>query len=206
MTRVNRANLVARSTRRLASLCLIAVLGCSTTPIRLPEPVAKASLRHPPAGSVLGTKGLYGGFAWRGIPYAAPPIGSRRFRAPVPAATWQGVREAIAFGSICPQYASSTNGDGSVSEGELVGNEDCLFLNVYAPEQVRAIATPDQSGLPVMLWFHGGGNTSGTASFYNGSRLASENQVIVVTLNYRLGFLGWFRHRSLRRGADSIEA
>ncbi len=90
--------------------------------------------------------------------------------------------------------------------GELVGNEDCLFLNVHAPEQARAIATPDQSGLPVMLWFHGGGNTSGTASFYNGSRLASENQVIVVTLNYRLGFLGWFRHRSLRRGADSIEA
>lgn len=196
MIRVNRSSLAKRSADRLASrvlalLCLAAAaFGCRTTPTPVFEPAAPTSLRHPPAGSVIGTRGLYGGFVWRGIPYAQPPVGQRRFRAPIPALRWPGVREAVAFGSSCPQYASSTNGDDLDSQGGIVGNEDCLFLNVYAPEQGSPAVSPGENDLPVMLWIHGGGNTSGTSSFYDGSRLASEQQVVVVTINYRLGFLG----------------
>lgn len=198
----------------LAMLALGGVLGCSTTSMRILEPAVSASLRHPAAGSVVGTKGLYGGFVWRGIPYATPPVGPRRFRKPIPAMSWQGVREAVDFGPACPQYASSTNSADSVSRGEIIGSEDCLTLNVYAPDGALSyapdLALPNSAGaaigLPVMVWIHGGGNTSGTTSFYDGSRLASEQNRIVVTINYRLGFLGWFRHRALREDADPIEA
>jgi para-nitrobenzyl esterase len=208
MNRAKRSNAQKRGPQRLvfhilALACLSGAMGCSTTPL---DRGASDSLRHPPSGSVIGTRGLYGGFAWRGIPYAQPPIGEGRFRAPRPLPTWQGVREATAFGSSCPQYASSTNIDTPISKGNLVGNEDCLFLNVYAPERIAGTAATPASELPVMVWIHGGGNTSGTASFYNGTRLASEHQVVVVTINYRLGFLGWFRHRALRNGADPIDA
>jgi para-nitrobenzyl esterase len=211
MMRATRANALERNPRRFGSrvlvvVCLGVLIGCVTPPIEILDRTAPASLRHPPAGSVIGTKGLYGGFSWLGIPYAQPPVGPRRFRAPLPAPSWQGVREAVAFGSTCPQYASSTNSDASVSRGEIVGNEDCLFLNVYAPDRSVQGAATDESELPVMVWIHGGGNTSGTSSFYNGTRLASEHQVVVVTINYRLGFLGWFRHRSLRNAADPIDA
>lgn len=197
-----------------AALCLCSALSCTTSRATTPPATGKlalpASLRHPPAGSVVGTKGLHGGYAWRGIPYAAPPVGESRFRAPSPVARWQGTREALAFGASCPQFATSMGGDTTVPEGELAGHEDCLFLNVYAPERAPS-ATPrdptrDPEKLPVMFWIHGGGNVSGTSSFYDGSRLASEQQVVVVTLNYRLGFLGWFRHRALRAGASAIDA
>ena len=72
----------------------------------------------------------------------------------------------------------------------MSGSEDCLYLNVYAPANAR--------GLPVMLWIHGGGNTIGASSFYDGSHLATRGELVVVTINYRLGPLGWFRHASLR--------
>jgi para-nitrobenzyl esterase len=215
MIRVNRAAqllaLAHASTSRFAARCaavfaLVSAVGCSTTPVQVDESIIDASLRHPRAGRVIGTKGLYGGLVWRGIPYAEPPVGERRFRAPIPAPHWQGVRQAVEFGASCPQYASSTNSDTSVSRGTIIGSEDCLYLNVYAPERAAPATATSSGALPVMVWIHGGGNTSGTASFYNGSRLAAEHDRIVVTLNYRLGFLGWFRHRALRGDADSIEA
>jgi para-nitrobenzyl esterase len=174
-------------------------LACASPP-RAPEPVAAPdSLRHPPAGDLVGTKGLYGGRAWLGIRYAAPPVGANRFRAPQPVEPWKGTFDARAFGASCPQYASPLGGDATAPPGSLVGSEDCLFLNVYAPESAAAAR-------PVMFWIHGGGNTAGTASFYDGSRLAAEQNVVVVTVNYRLGFLGWFRHRALRQGASAVDA
>ena len=191
---------------------LLASLGCSGTRLspgassRLVGSAISESLRHPPAGDVIGSVGLYGGFAWRGIPYARPPIGERRFRAPLPASRWDQTFEALRFASPCPQYASSTNTDAKFSKGDIIGNEDCLFLNVYAPKVSATAGASTQDRLPVMFWIHGGGNTSGTSSFYNGSRLADEHQVVVVTINYRLGFLGWFRHRALRAGADALDA
>jgi para-nitrobenzyl esterase len=82
--------------------------------------------------------------------------------------------------------------------GQIWGNEDCLFLNVYAPGDAQA-----GDALPVMVWIHGGGNSSGHSSFYDGAKLAQAESVVVVTLNYRLGPLGWFHHPAL--GGESAE-
>ncbi len=201
--------------RAISWLGLVLLLGVACAKPRSVEPsmAVAATLRHPPAGAVVGTKGLHGGYVWRGIPYAVPPVGGNRFRAPRPLAAWAGVLEALEFAPPCPQYASSVERAPGVRVGDLIGSEDCLYLNVYAPEEARvaaesAGASPSSraSGLPVMFWIHGGGNTSGSSSFYDGSRLASEEGVIVVTLDYRLGFLGWFRHHALRHDADPVEA
>jgi para-nitrobenzyl esterase len=135
---------------------------------------------------------------WLGLPYAAPPTGDRRWREPVPPAPWTGVREALAPGAPCVQYASPFGGIRTVPANTPVGDEDCLYLNVYAP---RA-ATPT-AFLPVMVWIHGGGNTVGAGTLYDGGELAATQNVVVVTLNYRLGPFGWFRHASLRSDATT---
>ena len=190
----------------IAALWLCAATGCVTAPVEVSQLPVPESLRHPAVGSVIGTKGLYGGFVWRGIPYAAPPAGDNRFRAPAAVTPWNGTREALRFGAMCPQRATPWGGDASAKTGSLVGSEDCLFLNVYAPEIVSRPSAQKSGDLPVMFWIHGGGNVTGSAAFYNGSRLASEQRVVVVTLNYRLGFLGWFRHQALRSGASPMDA
>ena len=109
-----------------------------------------------------------------GIPYAAPPTGPLRWKAPQPA-SWSGVLQAKTLPPICPQPAGPLGG-ASLSE-------DCLYLNVYAPSS-------GGSGLPVMVWIHGGAFKTGTGDTYNGSTLV-QSGVIVVTLNYRLGYLGF---------------
>ena len=129
-------------------------------------------------GLVRGTAGS--GFrSFLGIPFAAPPVGSLRFRAPQPAASWSGVRDATQFGSPCPQAAGvfAPNGQGST-------NEDCLFLNVF---------TPSHAGFarPVLFWIHGGGFVAGSASQYDASVLAAKSGAVVVTINYRLGPIGF---------------
>src|SRR5262249_40568563 len=162
-----------------------------------------ASLRTPPAGPVVGFVGEYGAHAWLGIPFAKPPVGELRWRAPEPLPAWQSTREALAFGSLCTQFASALGGDDSVAVRTPLGSEDCLFLNVYAPA-VEAAAVPKGSDrLPVMMWIHGGGNTIGSASFYDGGNLAAREKVVVVTVNYRLGPLGWFHHPALGAGASA---
>ncbi len=195
--------------RRLATdfglISLVLSLACSGGPERPAAAASPATLRKPPAGAVVGSEGHYGNHVWRGIPFAQPPVGKLRWRAPQALAAWDGSREALAFGSSCPQFASPIGGDDSADLGTPVGSEDCLFLNVYAP----ALA-PDQvpSGgkrLPVMFWIHGGGNTIGTSAFYNGGNLAASESVVVVTLNYRLGPFGWFRHPSLAPDATPAE-
>jgi para-nitrobenzyl esterase len=90
-----------------------------------------------------------------------------------------------------------------VRAGSLSGSEDCLFLNVYAPRMHAAAAA--QARLPVMMWIHGGGNTIGLSDFFDGGRLAQEQNLLVVTLNYRLGPLGWLRHAALREGSTPAE-
>jgi para-nitrobenzyl esterase len=124
-----------------------------------------------------------------GIPYAAPPVGPLRWRPPRAAASWTGVRDATQFGPHCPQPATPF-GQGSTSE-------DCLFLNVFTPSQFRA-ARPQQPGprYPVMVWIHGGALVSGESDDYIPANLVQDG-VTVVTINYRLGALGFLAHPAL---------
>jgi para-nitrobenzyl esterase len=153
-------------------------------------------------GEVVGYLAENGAHAWRGLPFAEPPVGDLRWRAPRPPAGWSGVREALASGSECVQFGGPLSDSGS---GKPTGDEDCLGLNVFAPamtpEQVARLDQP----LPVMVWIHGGGNTIGSATVYDGSVLAASQSVIVVTVNYRLGVFGWFSHPALHERDESAD-
>lgn len=120
---------------------------------------------------------------FRGIPYAEAPVGHRRFAAPVPRSPWTGELDATRFGAVSMQP------DSPMVLPDDVHSEDCLTLNVWAPSAAASSGAP---GLPVMVWFHGGGFTAGSSSFpwYDGAHLASRG-VVVVTVNYRLGPLGF---------------
>lgn len=147
-----------------------------------------ASLRVVSTGQIVGFQNGAGGHSWLGLPFAAPPVGDLRWRAPQPPLAWSGRREALAAGSPCIQYGSPLGGVGAA--GTRQGSEDCLFLNVYAPKMSAAEVAG--RSLPVMVWIHGGGNTVGHAAFYDGQVLAQRENVIVVMINYRLGPFGWF--------------
>jgi para-nitrobenzyl esterase len=163
-----------------------------------PEPeVDSSSLRSLPAGDVVGFTGRYGSHAWRGIPYAEPPVRELRWRAPRPAARWEGAREALATGTACSQFASVFAGEGRDATG-VIGSEDCLYLDVWAPSFAPDQVPSGEARLPVMFWIHGGGNSIGRAGFYDGGNLAATHDLVLVAINYRLGPFGWFRHESLR--------
>ena len=124
----------------------VLVLALAVLPVRGhadTAPVAEpASRRTTTAGDVVGFVGEYGSFVWLGIPYAAPPVGERRWRAPDAARAVGRATEALAAGSACPQLASALGGGHDVKRGEAVGSEDCLYLNVYAPRTARAGRRP----------------------------------------------------------------
>ena len=133
------------------------------------------------AGPVLGRCGE-GVQAFLGVPFAAPPVGPLRFRPPAPVSPWTSPRQAGEFAPACPhlQYFDPTE------HGAEVMDEDCLALNVWTPSAGR-------DRRPVMVWIHGGGNVGGSTrnSQYHGARLARRNDVVVVTVQYRLGVLGF---------------
>ncbi|XP_046736268.1 juvenile hormone esterase-like [Diprion similis] len=118
--------------------------------------------------------------AFKGVPYAEPPIGRLRFSDPVPSKPWSGIRDAAKYGAPCAQYDFITR--------KIIGSDDCLYLNVYVPSNEER----PQQGLPVMVWIHGGGfiNGSGDKFLYGPDYIIKKN-VIVVTVNYRLGVLGF---------------
>jgi para-nitrobenzyl esterase len=122
----------------------------------------------------------YAACAWKGIPYAAPPVGDLRLRAPEPPDPHKGVYDAYDVGPSCPQEETLTSGGESKSF-----SEDCLYLNIWRPAK--------SGKFPVMLWIHGGSFVAGTGSYdmYDGAHLAAEKDVVVVTINYRLGALGF---------------
>lgn len=126
---------------------------------------------------------------WCGIPYAAPPVGSLRWRAPQPVMPWQGVRPAETFSASSWQNSEYCQELGGGDPGRF--SEDCLYLNVWSPAERHEL-------LPVMVWLHGGGFTIGAGGLppYDGKALARRG-VVVVTLNYRLGHLGFFAHPAL---------
>ncbi|MBU3969807.1 MAG: carboxylesterase family protein, partial [Alphaproteobacteria bacterium] len=166
----------------LSSLLAAAVLMMS------PNPDQDAAVRVETAqGGIVGRR-ADGVASFKGLPYAAPPVGPLRWRPPQRPAAWTGERDAGQVGAICIQPPS--NGDPGV--GPLPMSEDCLTLNVWTPE------ARGTEPLPVMVWIHGGGynNGSGTAALYDGARLAKRG-VVVVTINYRLGRLGFFDHPAL---------
>ncbi|WP_299599295.1 carboxylesterase family protein [uncultured Microbulbifer sp.] len=123
-----------------------------------------------------------------GVPYALPPVGELRWHPPQPHPTWKQVRQATRYGMPAPQNPSPLF-DVSGPDGEAPDSEDCLYLNIYAP------VTPTRDQLPVMVWIHGGSFYlgSGCQALYNGRYLAETGRAIVVTLNYRLGALGFLR-------------
>jgi para-nitrobenzyl esterase len=174
----------------LASILAAAVL--MTNPASPSDPSPRATVEQ---GRLLGRQ-ADGVASFKAIPYAAPPVGPLRWRAPQPAAAWQGERDAGQVGAICIQPPS----EGDPGVGPLPMSEDCLTLNVWTP------AERGEEPLPVMVWIHGGGlnNGSGTAALYDGANLAKRG-VVVVTLNYRLGRLGFFGHPALTAEAGGEE-
>jgi para-nitrobenzyl esterase len=121
---------------------------------------------------------------WRGVPFARPPVGARRFQPPASPAPWAGVRDATRFGPASLQPGSPMEAMFGTTTGQT--SEDCLYLNVFSP-------AGDGSALPVMVWIHGGAFVGGSGStpWYDGSTFAGNGDVVVVTINYRLGLLGF---------------
>ena len=147
-------------------------------------PIVKA-----PAGAVEGK--MEGDLrVFEGIPYALPPVGSRRWRPPSPMPPWPGIRKAIGFGPICFQPVSPTPTIYSWTPAPM--SEDCLTLNIWAPTGARKA--------PVFFWIHGGALTTGSSrdTLYDGTKLA-EQGIVVVSLNFRLGVLGWLAHPELSK-------
>jgi para-nitrobenzyl esterase len=163
-----------------------------------------ASTSEPEVQIGAGTlRGTHVGFAiaFRGIPYARPPVGDLRWQPPQPPLPWQGVREALQPGSACTQRASGLTPffapmaqayGSSFEQPPIKSSEDCLYLDVWVPEW------PAKRALPVMVWLHGGSNIvgSGTQSSYDGVSL-TRHGVLLITLNYRLGAMGFFSHPEL---------
>ncbi|MDT3426882.1 para-nitrobenzyl esterase [Paenibacillus forsythiae] len=155
-------------------------------------------MRQPVAETIYGkVRGLQdqGVNVWRGIPFAAPPAGELRFAAPRPHAGWTGVREAFAYGPVSHQPPDRK---GNRFEGETpVHDEDCLYLNVWAPAGAES--------LPVMVWIHGGTFLTGAGSqpLFDGAALALSGNVVVVSVNYRLGPFGFLHVAPLGHGFAS---
>ncbi|TFV89259.1 carboxylesterase/lipase family protein [Oxalobacteraceae bacterium OM1] len=144
--------------------------------------------------------------AWKGIPYAKPPVGALRWRAPADPDAWSGVKTTTAFGNACAQYGriygpgANNRYDPTIGTtlNQAVGQEDCLYLNIWRP-------ATGKKDLPVIVFFHGGSNVSGYTAdpVYDGGNLAKTTNSVVVTVNFRLGILGFLDVPQLKSGADA---
>jgi predicted esterase len=146
-------------------------------------------------GAVQGFADADDTWVWKAIPYARPPVGELRWRAPQDPVPWSGIRSERSFNAGCTQYSL-------LRKKAIRGSEDCLYLNVWRPRD-------GETGLPVYVFIHGGGNEMGYASqlpSYHGNRLASRSRLVFVSLNFRLGPFGWFTHPALRKGQSDLDA
>ena len=132
--------------------------------------------------------------SFKGIPFAAPPVGDLRWRPPQPPARWTGVRQAAEFGADCMQGRFGPPPSTATGPTAPVPSEDCLFLNVWRP------AAPTARNLPVMVWIYGGGFVGGSSSSPNTSGIGfAKHGVVLVAMNYRVGRFGFFAHPALSR-------
>ncbi|MBF6351516.1 carboxylesterase family protein [Nocardia flavorosea] len=165
-------------------LAAAAAAGCGSPPGSGEEP--RAPVIHLDTGAVRGTE-ADGVARFRGIPYAAPPVGERRWQAPQPPESWRGVRDAATSGPVCLQPEAPEMPQG------LDQSEDCLTIDVTAPSGDSGAA-----GRPVLVWIPGGGFVTGAGSIYDPARLVRTGDLVVVTVNYRLGVFGFYAHPELR--------
>ena len=161
-------------------------------------------------GTVVGIddSGTTGTYAWKGVPFAKPPVGELRWKAPVDPDEWKSPRETQQFGNACVQYGriygpgANNRYDATIGTtlNQAVGSEDCLYLNIWRPADRRG-------GLPVIVFVHGGSNVSGYTAdpVYDGAALAKTANAVVVTVNYRLGIFGFLNLAQLKTGADAQE-
>ncbi len=180
-----------RSTAPKMQLRLVLAACCAIALLAGPEPRFAGAADSADPATVQTDKGAVHGSVvnglrvFLGIPFAAPPAGALRFRAPKPAAPWSGVRDATHVAPPCPQNQSTTQNT----------TEDCLYLNVWAP--VGA------SRMPVLVYIYGGGFTQGDGAAYDGSWLAGTGKIIVVTMNYRNGIFGFLASSALDGGGTT---
>lgn len=179
----------------VSSLTLV-LSGCASTDDGQPVALNSASgwngkpVVRVESGLLRGHDDREGSLVWRGIPYAAPPIGTLRWQPPQAPKAWSGIRDAGAFGGWAVQRAPFF--------GFSMGSEDCLYLNVWRPKGPKA-------GLPVYVYIHGGGNTAGASNLiddYLGWAVAARSGLVFVSINYRLGPMGWFADPSILAGAS----
>ena len=135
---------------------------------------------------------------WNDIPYAEPPINDLRWKAPRKVENSSNLIQPK-DGNFCLQRTSILGGSSQFSDDSISGTEDCLYLDIYAPRK------KSKELLPVMFWIHGGGNTSGLKDLYDFSKLVKKHEVIVVSINYRLGPFGWFTHPAIQNLQDDID-
>ena len=161
------------------------------------------TLRNTQSGSVIGIDNGKT-YQWLGIQYGSIPDTDYRWKTAQEPVSWTGVKKAITFGDFCTQKGSLINSSLGIWNS-TVGSEDCLNLNIWTPktdndEVVNSVK------YPVMVWIHGGSNMSGNSNFYNPSQLVKNHDVIVVTINYRLGPFGWFNHPSINELSNEINS
>lgn len=161
-------------------------------------------------GTVIGIddSAASGTYAWKGVPFAKPPIGALRWKAPVDPDAWTSPKVTQQFGNACAQYGriygpgANNQYDATIGTtlNQAVGSEDCLYLNIWRP-------ATHQGGLPVIVFIHGGSDVSGYTAdpVYDGAALARAANAIVVTVNYRLGILGFLNLPQLKTGTDADE-
>lgn len=166
-------------------LMLLMIAACSDEIVIVPD---ETTVKAVTGGQVIGYASAESAVAWRGIPFAATTAGKSRWKAPQPVEGWEGVLEATTSAPHCLQEGGTA---GAADTTEYVGDEDCLYLDVYAPANHKG------KPLPVMLWIHGGANVTGGSDYIDGSQLAQQQDVIVVAIQYRLGVFGWFAHPEL---------
>lgn len=194
--------LIAIASLSLVAWILLRRLRRARGPVPDPD-----SRRLTAQGAVIGCTEQRGLHAWLGIPYAAPPVGNLRWRAPRAAQPWSGTLAALKYGAKPMQIAGLAGDFPRHVHGQPAGSEDCLYLNVWAPRAAPGSVPQGEARLPVMVWIYGGGNAAGAAnvSLYDPAFLATRQPVVIVSFNYRVGVFGWFTHPDLP-GGDASDA